>query len=105
MNDPIDRVLWRKHLRRLRRIAPIDGRVRVVLVNTQSDDCGGVLMSKGDHRVSINANLGFEAALDSLHHEWAHILRFEAGAPDPTVHDDAFWIEYGALYRAWLRCA
>jgi len=53
--------------------------------------------------ILIDAGLGRQAVLDTLIHEWAHLLRGEHDPDDEGQHDDAFWTLFGEMNRAWYR--
>jgi hypothetical protein len=95
---------WRAALRRIRRIAPVTTPVRFVR-SSSGPYCAYVWIADKGHRIVISDSIGWQALIDSLLHEWTHVLRHEADPhADPDAHDDLFWIEFGALYRAWRRC-
>ncbi len=97
-----DRAEWRGAVRRLRRIAPLQRKVRIVRSHLQVD-CAHCFVGD-DHRITICSSLDLEASIDAVLHEWAHAWLFEEDGTDPATHPDSFWIKFGELYRAWHHC-
>jgi len=65
---------WRKRVSALRKNFPVDGSVRVVrrpckrLAGfTTTDGCG-------NYTIKIDSRLSWDAQIDTLIHEWAHVL-------------------------------
>lgn len=50
--------------------------------------------------IVLDVRMDRVATQDALIHEWAHILRCEAGA-DIEKHDAEFWRTHGKVYRKW----
>lgn len=53
--------------------------------------------------IVIDTSLCRQAAVDTLIHEWAHLVRGEYDTRGMPLHDDEFWTLYGSMYRAWHR--
>lgn len=95
----------------LRSVAPLDLPVVVRRVRWAIDPETGIPRQVGSCgvdecvRIHIDARLDRFSTLDVLMHEWAHARREEHADPEDddslSRHDDAFWIELGAIYRAF----
>lgn len=113
--EPPSQRAWARIVRRVRTSFPLDFPVRITRSEVAPDGAmhhsGDVVLWHDDGtprraRVWVNARLHRAAAIDALLHEWAHLMsEDERKTPDgPDLpHDDAFWITFGQLYRAWLR--
>lgn len=105
---------WAKIVRRVRDSFPLSFPVRItrscVAPDNTTTDSGGVWCWYEDGKpkrahIWIHSAQQRAMAIDSLLHEWSHLMREEVD-PHPEglmPHDDAFWITFGQLYRAWLR--
>jgi hypothetical protein len=41
----------------------------------------------------------YSHATETLIHEWAHLRRYEQDPDSFDLHDDAYWLEIGRIYR------
>lgn len=51
--------------------------------------------------IQLSKKLNTECLVETLLHEYAHVLRNHA--PDQTnlLHDEVYWAIYGQIYRKW----
>jgi hypothetical protein len=104
---------WARLVRRTRQLFPLGYSVRVTRGPRPSWcdptwEAGSYVYYDGKGKptrglVWIDPRAARSAAVDALHHEWAHLLTQEHPRPSEFVHDDRFWTTYGELYRAWHR--
>lgn len=97
----------------LRRHFPSAHPVRVALVpaETLQDGCGrcyGETSWSDDDRASVKvaSNLSLQMTLETLHHEWAHVLRDhlpEGPLDTPGGHDEVFYTLFGRIDAAWRK--
>lgn len=107
---------WRKIVRTMRSMFPLDFPVSVMW-SPKAPSWAGKDWAAGtfvEHsrrgrvlraRVWINSRQQRNSAVDSLHHEWAHLM-CEEEAPNKSaafLHDDRFWTNMGKVYRTWHR--
>lgn len=107
---------WDRIVKRVRTSFPLPYPVRIIRSAVAPDGsqvhAGDVVMWHDQRgkptkaRIWISSRLHRSAAIDSLLHEWAHLMSEDERATpsgDKMPHDDTFWIVHGQLYRAWLR--
>lgn len=92
----------------IRKNFPSEYTVRIQLVAPSSinGDDGRVRWIPGkneDHfRILIADNLNIHQTIDTLFHEWAHVLTTHSIPLDEnSSHPDVFWAHYGRIYRKW----
>jgi hypothetical protein len=53
--------------------------------------------------IQILNNLNLEETIDTLRHEWAHVLSQHTECVEGVYqeHDDIYWGYYGKIYRKW----
>ncbi len=103
---------WAKIVKRVRTEWPLPYRVQIIRSVVAPDgtmcDAGSVNMwhKRGKTtraRIWVNSRLRRGDAIDTLLHEWAHLMS-DIGRPgDDMPHDDKFWLTFGRLYREWLK--
>ena len=93
---------WRKLTGRLRREFPCRRRIEVRRVSGKNlrGLHGECLYQNGRFLIRINKNQSFALAVDSLLHEWAHVLTFHGN--DTDDHGEEWGLAYARLYRAYL---
>ena len=92
----------------LRKNFPSEYTVRIFLVapsHIEGDD-GWVRWIPGpkeDHfRILISNSLNINQTIETLFHEWAHVLTTHSMPLDENAsHPDVFWAHYGRIYRKW----
>lgn len=77
---------------------------RVVATLGESDPgTVGQCWDDGDaYAIVVDAKLDFIHAMDTLIHEWAHLMCCDHDPESFDLHDDAYWIRFGAIYRKIL---
>lgn len=81
----------------MRTSLPVDRKV-VVTRRTMTKDCGTTTWSGRSYRICINSGLSGQSQVDTLVHEWAHVLAIEAA----YGHGTAFGVAYAQAYCALL---
>lgn len=110
MQDAKQFLSWVKWLRRH---FPSAHPVRVALVpaETLQDGCGrcyGETAWDDDDRASVRiaSSLSAQMTIETLHHEWAHVLRdhlLESPLDIPGGHDEVFYAHLGRIDAAWRK--
>jgi len=89
---------WRKLLRSLRKNFPVDGWVNVRRVR-MARDCGVTRLNGVDYCIRINSRQPYQGQVDTLLHEWAHVV-----AIDRAFQHDRMWGElYSEIYESWRK--
>ena len=111
---PTDRA-WARILGRARRLFPVPFPLRIVRSKRKpswAEDCydAGISVDHTGNTVDgvsvwLHASHSRAALVDCLFHELAHVLCIYDDAPHglKLLHDDAFWIKHGQIFRAWMR--
>lgn len=87
-------------MRRLSRTFAVAKPVDAALAKTSEPGTVGTVEDAGPHYVlRIDPLLDYVHAMDVLMHEWAHMLRYERDPSSFDLHDDAFWVAFGVIYR------
>lgn len=87
--------------RYLRQQKPLDKHVRLHLQNVPGNDpnvAGKAKLYLNDYHIYIDTNRDIAFQLDTLLHEWAHLVVGWKRAE----HPQKFWIQYGKLYDIYL---
>lgn len=92
----------------LRKNFPSEYTVRIQLVDPskiQGLD-GNVYIIPGKKethfKILISNNLNIHQTIETLLHEWAHVLTTHSIPLDADKpHPDVFWAHYGRIYRKW----
>jgi hypothetical protein len=88
---------------RLSRLFPVSKRVDAELMQTSEPNTVGTVDDVGPHyKLRVDPALDYVHAMDVLMHEWAHMLRYEVDPESFDLHDDAFWVAFGTIYRRVL---
>lgn len=100
-------------LKLLKEEAPLSLPLRVYVTSSfpsryssDSEDCGLHVAHIADdllsHSIYINSDIGLEAALDTLIHEYAHALDTEVNGHTGRVSHRASWgVQYARLYNLY----
>lgn len=60
---------------------------------------------KHEIQLSRRLNRRVDDALETLLHEWAHVLVARVSRDVEDVeHPDEYWLAYGRIYREWFDC-
>jgi hypothetical protein len=63
-------------------------------------DAIGACWDEGDRYVlRVCPFVDYSHATETLIHEWAHLRRYERDPDSFDLHDDAYWLELGRIYR------
>jgi hypothetical protein len=81
-------------IRELRTRFPIEGRVKVRR-HPIKKDCGSTNFDGTDYVIAIDSEQEWGGQVDSLLHEWAHVLAIEAS----YRHSDEWGVIYARLYN------
>ncbi len=91
---------WRRRLRWIRDKFPPPRPVRVVL-RKGLDEQGWTCLTKGNKFVvEVGSNLPYWAKVDTLMHEWAHVLTWLGN--DSRHHGEEWGLNYARIYQAFL---
>jgi hypothetical protein len=90
----------RKFLRYLRRNLRPGRKTIVRLVDIK--DCGELILDRGRYTIYIKQNQSWNNMVDSLIHEWAHVLD-EWDGTTREEHRDSWGVWYSRCYRAYLK--
>ncbi len=106
-------VLLRRVTRCLRTVAPA-GQVRVRRRAPGGGNLGlAVLSEDGSATIYLRPDLDREATIDTLLHEWAHVLAWRRHGPEVEDHGRSWGVAYGDVYgrfqaewdrRGWRGC-
>lgn len=89
---------WRALIRKLRKRFPVGCPVKVIRRAVKCD-CGLTVFDGRRFRVRINALLDIQGQVDTLLHEWAHLLAIEE-----AYEHYGRWAEmHGKIYDAWQK--
>ncbi len=79
---------------------PYPTRVRSVKMK----DYGDTTLSKGmrDFRIRISKNRSYAAKIDTLLHEWAHVLSWFGAESEIEDHSAEWGVTYARLYRTFI---
>lgn len=105
MPAPSDVAAFRRAVRRLRAIAPLDQRVVVRRVHMQSYFGTTVAGEGGPILIAINVDYDWCVQIDTLIHEWTHARLYDENYTTWHEHGDLFFLELGAIWRAYHRQA
>lgn len=86
---------------RLRFPSTVPVKVRRIPLRHYSVD-GDCCFTGKDYRIRIEKNQPFSAQMDSLFHEWAHVLSWLA-MPGESDHSGSWGLAYAAIYSAFER--
>jgi hypothetical protein len=89
---------WRALIRKLRKHFPTDGKV-VVCRRPTKLDCGVTTFNGNDYRIRVNSNQPKTGQVDTLLHEWAHVLAIDQA----YRHEGPWGIIFAELYSAWVK--
>ncbi len=92
---------WLKTLRWLRREFPAQRRVVVRSVCVAEDCYGYVSLHREGFFVYVGKLLPGFIRLDTIIHEWAHVLAW-FGRDQEECHSDEWGLAYAKIYRAWI---
>jgi len=56
---------------------------------------------KGYFDIRLRPGLGFEIAIETLIHEWAHARTLPGRVEGEHAHSPRFWLDVGEIQRGW----
>ena len=89
---------WRALIRRLRKHFPVAGRVSVRRCPAKSY-CGITRFDGNNYSIRIDSTQPRAGQIDTLLHEWAHVLAIEQA----YRHEGPWGTLYASIYDAWVR--
>ncbi len=87
---------WRALIRRVRKRFPTASVVHVCRRLLKTYD-GHLTFDGESYLITISTRIDWEAQVESLLHEWAHVLTIESA----WTHTDEWGITYAKIYRAY----
>jgi hypothetical protein len=86
----------------LRSVAPVPKGTRVDVRRRTLDGCLGQTQKVGNRIVvTIHKDMTEDETVDTLIHEWAHVLSWRPSTVWNTDHDEHWGLEYAKVYRAF----
>lgn len=86
---------WRALLRQLRKAFPVA--TPVIVRKRVKFDCAGTYFDGYRYHVTIRKKQTDTELVDSILHEWGHVLAIE----DAYQHDGPWAVKYGKVYQEW----
>lgn len=91
---------WRALIRKLRKHFPVEQPVKVLRRAVGPKAAIGLTTFNGTaYRIRIKSNQDWQSQVDSLLHEFAHILAIE----EAFGHQERWPVLYGKIYDAWTK--
>lgn len=102
--NPNQRASWRRLLSWLRTDCPTPKPV-VVRTVPLKDNHGLTFFQNKQYHIRIDSNGDYRCRIDTLIHEWAHVLAWPQLMPEDEQqqHNPAWGAMYGVVYQSYLR--
>jgi hypothetical protein len=90
---------WRKLIGMLRKTFPVNGKV-IVRRYPMKKTCGITRFNgSGEYRIGVGSNQPRVGQMDTLIHEWAHVLAIQQA----YTHDGPWGVLFAEVYDSWSR--
>lgn len=94
---------FKRWVTRMRKLFPLSKPVRCFLSDPGPDLVGICWDGGSSYVVKVCPRMDRHHAAETLLHEWVHLTRGDEDPQSLDLHDAAYWVKYGEMYRAWHR--
>lgn len=85
--------------RYLKKNLPSPAKCRIVLAPHLADEGETTLYKDGHFVIRIDASLKYGTIIDTLIHEWAHVLTLQPSSI--KEHPQSYWVSHGKIYECF----